>query len=560
MKNFFVLISLVALGFTARAIDPLTIKSTISEVTVFSQGAQIYHSASYTIKPGTTEVRIEGISSFIDAKSIQLQATGNSIILDTRYRLFYPQPESKKNDATLSKSKKDLEALQDSLELVNYDITELEDEINVLISAKNIITNNGAVRGNGKVNDSINLLKQTVEYYSSKMNEINKRILSLEKKKKEKSKIKQRLSQRFNELQTYINQNANPNASQQGIPQIIVTLSTSENTSGKIYLSYLVSTAGWTPIYDLRSDSKSGKISLTYKAQVFQSSGLDWDNIKLNISTNNPFVNKTKPTLNPWYVDYLTYQYKQELNEVTIKSTRQIPQAAFNQGFVMKDKMEDLPAAMDADQFTKVVHQLISAEFKIDLPYSIKSNNEKVMVLIKKEDLNTTFKYFTVPKMDPGVYLVAQMTKMDNLQLVPANANIFFDGSYIGETYIDPTNIDDTLNLSLGKDPNIVTKRVLLKQKSKDKIVQDKRERTFMYQIEIQNNKSSEVQVIIQDQYPITTQSEIHIELTEKSNAKELPGNGVLEWEYTLKPGENRKMEFGFKIKHPKDQQTTLGL
>jgi uncharacterized protein (TIGR02231 family) len=182
------------------------------------------------------------------------------------------------------------------------------------------------------------------------------------------------------------------------------------------------------------------------------------------------------------------------------------------------------------------------------------------MVLIKKEDLNTTFKYFTVPKMDPGVYLVAQMTKVDNLQLVPANANIFFDGSYIGETYIDPTNIDDTLNLSLGKDPNIVTKRVLLKQKSKDKIVQDKRERTFMYQIEIQNNKSSEVQVIIQDQYPITTQSEIHIELTEKSNAKELPGNGVLEWEYTLKPGENRKMEFGFKIKHPKDQQTNLGL
>ena len=82
--------------------------------------------------------------------------------------------------------------------------------------------------------------------------------------------------------------------------------------------------------------------------------------------------------------------------------------------------------------------------------------------------------------MDAGVYLVAQMTKLDELQLVPANANIFFDGSYIGETYIDPTSMDDTLNLSLGKDPNIVVKRTLLKQKSKDKIVQDKRERTFL--------------------------------------------------------------------------------
>lgn len=436
---------------------------------------------------------------------------------------------------------------------------ELEDEINVLNAAKNIITNNGAVRGNGKVNDSINLLKQTVEYYASKMNEINKRILSLEKKKKEKSKIKQRLSQRYSELQTFINQNANPNASQQGIPQIIVTLSTSENTTGKIYLSYLVSTAGWTPIYDIRSDSKTGKISLTYKAQVFQSCGLDWENIKLNISTNNPFVNKTKPTLNPWYVDYQAYRYK-ALNEVEVRAARQIPQGAYNQGFVLKDKMEDLPPAMDADQFTTVVHQLIAAEFKIDLPYSIRSNNEKVMVLIKKQDLNTTFKYFAVPKLDPGVYLVAQMTKIDELQLIPATANIFFDGSYIGETYIDPTNIDDTLNLSLGKDPNIVAKRNLLKQKSKDKIVQDKRERTFMYQVEIQNNKSTEIQIVVQDQYPITTQSEIQIELIEKSNAKEISGKGILEWEYSMKPGENRKMEFGYKVKHPKDQPITLDL
>jgi uncharacterized protein (TIGR02231 family) len=204
------------------------------------------------------------------------------------------------------------------------------------------------------------------------------------------------------------------------------------------------------------------------------------------------------------------------------------------------------------------VHQLIAAEFKIDLPYSIKSNNEKNLVLIKNSDLNTTFKYYSVPKVDPGVYLVAQMTKLDELQLVPASANIFFDGSYIGETYLDPTSMDDTLNLSLGKDPNIVVKRTLLKQKSKDKVVQDKRERTFSYQIEVQNNKSSAIQLIIQDQVPMTTNNDITIELLEKDSARELPGNGILEWDYKLKPGENKKLEFSFKVKHPKDQQINL--
>jgi uncharacterized protein (TIGR02231 family) len=179
-------------------------------------------------------------------------------------------------------------------------------------------------------------------------------------------------------------------------------------------------------------------------------------------------------------------------------------------------------------------------------------------VLIKTSELNTTFKYYAVPKVDPGVYLVAQMTKLDELQLVPASANIFFDGSYIGETYIDPTSMDDTLNLSLGKDPNIVVKRTLLKQKSKDKIIQDKRERIFAYQFEIQNNKSTSIQVIVQDQLPMTTNADITIEATEKGNAREIPGNGILEWEYKLKAGENRKWEFGYKVKHPKDQQINL--
>jgi uncharacterized protein (TIGR02231 family) len=118
--------------------------------------------------------------------------------------------------------------------------------------------------------------------------------------------------------------------------------------------------------------------------------------------------------------------------------------------------------------------------------------------------------------------------------------------------------MDDTLNLSLGKDPNIVVKRTLLKQKSKDKVVQDKRERTFSYQIEVQNNKSSAIQLIIQDQVPMTTNNDITIELLEKDSARELPGNGILEWDYKLKPGENKKLEFSFKVKHPKDQQINL--
>jgi uncharacterized protein (TIGR02231 family) len=560
MNKIMTLVCSLVLGTFLLANEKELIKSTLNEATVYSQGAQLHHKASYTIKAGITEISIEGISAYIDPKSLQVKATGNVIIIDSKYTLFYPQPEVKANEGIPVKIVKEMAQLTDSLELLGFDLKEIQDEIAIYKAAQNIISMNGAVRGSGKVNDSINLLKQTVEYYTNKMNEINKKLLALEKKKKEKEKVQQRIQIRYDNLQNYQNQTYDTKK-YAPIPRVVITLSASEAAAGKISFSYLVSQAGWVPLYDIRSDSQTGKISLTYKAQVFQNSGIDWDNIKLNISTNNPYANKTKPELNPWYIDYYAYRQRQELEEISIRGARAIPQAAFNQGYFLDDaknkNLED-KAALGADQFTTVVHQLIAAEFKIDLPYSIKSNNEKNLVLIKNSDLNTTFKYYSVPKVDPGVYLVAQMTKLDELQLVPASANIFFDGSYIGETYLDPTSMDDTLNLSLGKDPNIVVKRTLLKQKSKDKVVQDKRERTFSYQIEVQNNKSSTIQLIIQDQVPMTTNNDITIELLEKDFARELPGNGILEWEYKLKPGENKKLEFSYKVKHPKDQQVNL--
>jgi uncharacterized protein (TIGR02231 family) len=558
MKKLIAFLGCFLIAGSAFSNDKDVIKSTLNEVTVYSQGAQMKHVASYSIKSGITEVSIEGVSANLDVQSLQVKATGNVVIIDTKYTLFYPQPEINPNQGLPVKIVKDMAAITDSLETLAFDLKELQDEIGIYQAAQRIIAMNGAVKGIGKVNDSLLLLKQTVEYYTTKMNEINKKLLALEKKVKEKTKLQQRLQTRYADLENYQNQNYNPKK-YEPIPRVVVTLSANEAANGKINFSYLVGTAGWTPLYDIRSDSQTGKISLTYKAQVYQSSGIDWDNVKLNISTNNPFVNKTKPELNAWYIDYYAFKQKNlELNEVAIRGARNIPQAAFNQGYFLNDKKVEDEPAMEADQFTTVVHQLIAAEFKIDLPYSIKSNNEKNLVLIKNSELNTTFKYYAVPKVDPGVYLVAQMTKLDELQLVPASANIFFDGSYIGETYIDPTSMDDTLNLSLGKDPNIVVKRTLLKQKSKDKIVQDKRERTFAYQIEIQNNKSSSIQVIVQDQLPMTTNADITIEATDKGNAREIPGNGILEWEYKLKPGENKKWEFGFKVKHPKDQQINL--
>ena len=559
MKKSFILTCLLFTSTWLRATDKETIKATLTEVTVYAQGAQMHHKANYSVNAGVTEIIIEGISAFIDPKSIQVKGTGDLVLLDTKFSFYYPQPTNALNQGASLKIKRDIQLLEDSLRVMDFDIRDIQDEINVLNASKSIIASNGMVRSIGKVNDSINLLKQTIEYYTLKMNELNKKIIVLEKKRQEKAFKKILMETRLTDLQNYQNNNGEIENNKSPIPRITITVSAKTAVTGKLNFSYVVSNAGWTPIYDLRSDATTGKIELTYKAEVFQSTGLDWDNIKLNISTNNPYVNKTKPTLNPWYIDYNIYKSENKkgkmdkLQEVQITS-----QALFNRGYAYSEDMDDDKNIMGADQFTTVVHHLISAEFKIDLPYSIKSNNEKHMVLIKTANLDTKFKYYSVPKLDASVYLVAQMTKLDELQLVPGQANIFFDGSYIGETYIDPTTMDDTLNLSLGKDPSIVVKRTLLKKELKDRIIGDKRERTFAYSIEISNQKSSSIEIVIQDQLPITQNADINIESDNFAKGRFDERTGLLEWSFILKAKENKVIDYNFRVKHAKDKNLEI--
>jgi len=558
MKKIISLLSIVLFSINVQATEEEIVKSTISKVTVYSQGAQIFRTAQYSVGKGVTEVIIEGVSPHIDANSLQVNATGSVVILDSKYSVFYPSPNNTPLEGLPLKIRNSIRFLEDSLKSITYDIQEFQDEIDVLVATKNILANNGAMRGQGKVNDSINLLKQAVEYYSVKMLEINKRIQKLTRSRGLLDEKKVGMNQRLVDFKNH-QHSVNGKKPTGPIQRITITLKADELMKGKIDISYLVNNAGWTPIYDLRSESASGKINLNYKAQVYQNTGVDWDDVRLNISTNNPYLNKTKPELNPWYVDYYNYQtyYGNQPVSTGRAELQKKPAGAYKTDTERITGAEEVSATY-ADQFVQVVEHMISAEFRIDLPYSIKSNNQAHMVLVKNVDLDANYKYYTVPKYDNGVYLVAQLSKLDELQLVPAKANIFFEGTYMGETYLDPTTMEDTLSLSLGKDPNIIVKRTLLQKEMKEKIVGTKKERTFSYSIEVKNLKSTSIDIIVQDQFPITQNTDIEITKIDLGKGKINDRTGLIEWEFSLKPKASKDIQFSYQIKHDKDQNINL--
>lgn len=562
------LIFILYVGF-GLANETVEVKSNIREVTVYQRGAQIKRKAYYKVNKGVSVITIPNVSSQVDPNSIQINASGKIVMLDSKFKLKYPEPTTNQNNEIPLKIKREIKAIEDSLFYASYQMMEINNQIDVLQSEKRIIENNGAIKGQGKVNDSLPLLEHAIEYYHKKMNGINAQLLELNKTKSLLGREQNRMNQRLSDLKNYAYQNQNTTQSNQPIPQIEITVSTNEYTSGSITVSYLVNSAGWIPLYDLRSNAAKNEIDLTYKAQVYQNTGVEWENIKLNLSTTNPYTNKTKPDLNPWYVNYIQqYQTRSNYGGAYKKEYHSKPASINTAADVSDYETEEISesyslndvevSAMNSTQFTQVIEQLLSVEYAIDLPYSISSNNEKQMVLINTKNLNTEYKYYAVPKLDVSTFLVSQITNIGDLNLIPGNAAIFHDGAYLGTTYLNPSVMSDTMNLSLGKDQNIQIKRTLLKSESKQKVIGDKILKTFAYKIEIKNHKNSTIKLTVQDQIPITQNAEIDIELINGSKGRLNEITGLIEWDLKLKPGQSESIDLVFTVNYNKQKTVNL--
>jgi uncharacterized protein (TIGR02231 family) len=210
--------------------------------------------------------------------------------------------------------------------------------------------------------------------------------------------------------------------------------------------------------------------------------------------------------------------------------------------------------ALTAEQFTEKIQNMVSAEFEIKLPYTIASNNEAHMVSITKETLTANYILALVPKMDKNAFLVANITDWEDLNLLPARANIYYDGTYVGQSYLDPMSMEDTLRLAMGRDNNITAIRKKQKDKEKEKVLGENKVKTLAYEINIKNTHAYNVDMIIEDQIPVSNVEDIKVEMIEKGKAGLNETTGILTWKSKLKGGASEKITFEYQVKYDKDK------
>ncbi|MBC7422912.1 MAG: mucoidy inhibitor MuiA family protein, partial [Ferruginibacter sp.] len=533
MKKISLLICAIICVAFATAKDPTNnqVKASLSAVTVYRVGAQLNHLAKATLVRGNNELIIDDISNALDANSIQVNCNGNVTVMGVEFIVDHLANEIKTPAIKL---------LEDSVETINAALDKLKTSISIANDLLSVLKANKEIKGTQTGLSVVELIR-LMDYYKTKSIELQNELAALNAKQARFTTQLQKLAEQIEEEQ-------NKNTKSTG--KLILQLNCAIAGKYDFTISYISQNAYWTPFYDLRAASITAPLKLIYRAKIFQTTGLDWKQVKLSLSTSTPIQNSNAPLFTTWFLSYINpvnyynnalLQGKaaglsiksNTLNEVVVVgySTKRKGDIAGSDAEINADDLVTKPlyivngSEMSAEEFAKIKNgavknikvlkedeatklygsratggamlvtlkdglddyitvsdKQLDVTFDIDLPYDVPTNGKAQTALLKEYEVPATYQFYAVPKLDKEVFLLAKIADWEKLNLLPGEANIIFEGTYIGKSFIDPSSTQDTLNLTMGKDKRVVIKREKLMDFSSVKFLGANKKQVFTYE------------------------------------------------------------------------------
>ncbi len=543
-----------------QAQDTARSAATLKTATVyFGYGAELTHTTSLKVNAQTRFIVISQLSTTVDLNSLQISVPENMALLSHRFNVVYPEsiPVAQSREAKMK---------EDSVTVLLKEIARLDNLINIeqetLSKTGTLIET--AVNTSGNKSISSDELLKLVNFYNTKINAAKMRMYDLREQNAASVKTVEGIRTRIGQLVS----NADPSKGAAGKPYGELTLQVmcQQAADAAVAISYYTTNAGWTPLYDIRVNSKTNVVKLIYKASITQTTGIDWKKTKLTLSTGTPSFGVVAPILSPWTLQlfvpglYTDLQRRAQGLSVTMNTVQSMnndkalaESVVVGYGTVKKDEETVDPSSIQ--QYTTLNEGQLNTNFEIDLPYDIETDGELHQVTIKNEEVTCFLKNYAVPRIDKEAYLLAEVADWQQLDLLPGDANIIMDETYIGKTIIDPTTTADTLNLSLGRDRRLAVKRTLVKELSSLKTSGSTSRQVFTYELIVKNNKLTDINMLLKDQFPLSNIREIEVKLEDDGGAMVNTETGVMTWKLTLKPGESQKIRFTYSVKYPKDKK-----
>jgi len=534
------IISFSSIITIVAAQKPIFSEAKLKLVTLYEQSAELYSNTSFKISKGSSEVVIANIAENIDESSIKIGSKSKISVLTYRFtddEDFYKIELDKKNP--------EHKIVLDSISLMEKNIKNLTIQKTSLANSIGILDKNQTINS-GSTSYSKELEK-LIEYYQKKRIDLS---LQLDNVENDISKMNVKLGK----LQTKFDLNGKE---MENYPKgkLVVQISSEADETINLDIKYSVRNASWRPYYDVVIPDINSKTKLLYKALIKQNSGLDWKNVELYLISGFPNVHKEIPSLYDWNLYY--QQPVPIVKDEIAYGVKNMPRITASTSTVSAEKMmESEVTIVRASAFQNQLN--VGYDLK-DL-YTILSNNQDNSINLDINEIPADYTYYTIPKMDKTVFLVAELDNRDKYNLINAEANIIFQDTNVGKTSLNTENTDNKLLLTLGDDRRVSIKRDLVKDKTMEKsISSSNKEQQYAYQFTIRNNKNEKIKLRIKDNVPISTDKQIIISMINKGGATYDEKTGDLTWDIVLNANETKKIDFSFKVNSLKNK-VLLGL
>ncbi|WP_316203653.1 mucoidy inhibitor MuiA family protein [Bradyrhizobium sp. SZCCHNS3051] len=338
--------------------------------------------------------------------------------------------------------------------------------------------------------------------------------------------------------------------------EVQVELSAAVATRATLRVTYVVRNARWVPVYDARLDTsakdRKSALELVRRAEIQQSTGEDWSDVALAVSTVRTDRGSSAPELRTMIAQYPPTVQLGTLSDRAMRRVAELPAPAPEAA----KRAEERETTVEISAFQTI--------FRVPGRVSVAANEGAKSLRISTATITPELVIRAAPVVDPTAYIEASFVLGDDAPLLPGKVSIYRDGMFVGTSRLASAGKDEVVHVGFGADDKVKVERSVVKRNegSAGLIVTTAKIDERAFKTTVRNAHEFPIKVAIQDQLPVSENEEITVEMlpatTPPASTNVRDRRGVVEWVIDARPGEAKDIAFAWRVRWPKDKSIVL--
>jgi hypothetical protein len=478
----------------------MEVKADIKSVTIYNSSAEINYQKNMTLPIGKSTIVFTDLTPDIVDNTINITASSPDVeIVTVTEKINYIKPQIEQNQK--------INTFQDSIDKFDKELGLLRCKKEVDNKEKDLLFNGESIGGVSK-GVAVSEIEKASTFFSKRYLELSTELFTLTEKENDLLKRRIAYVDQIKEMSSFTSKSTSE-----------IRVCVLNNSSGNVTFNFkfLTSKAGWSPMYDSKYQGAGKPLLFVFRANVFNATGTEWENINIKLSTANPTAGFETPS------------------------------ASGQKG---------VAASTNGVKYQQVMVSNTISEYDIKHKYSVPSDSKLYLVDVNSYSFDAEYYYLLVPSVDPFGFLMAKIPAWNKHNLIPGMTNIYNKGSYMGKTFLNTYAENDTMSLYLGKDNNVQAVRKETTQSSSNFIIGNYTTEKSAVNVTIKNLTGEAYAVQLIEGLPLFQEYEkVKFSVENVGEAVYNKPEGLLTWNFRLTGGQSQTFDYGFEIKYPKDEK-----